>query len=183
MLQKYLSAEGYLFLNGLAHVTKLHPNAEIPFKEHQFDATWELTVIGRDENRVEDVFQDVNVFTTGISLKCPKGYHFEIIEHPQLYKAGYSMVGGPRIINPEDESEIKLPLMKFKETDDIELPFRAAVIILRQTEYMPIDSKGEAQNAKSGRGAAKEYASKEYEDEEPKKLGKGTRGRRRNNMF
>lgn len=114
---------------------KLHPNAEEPFKEVHSDVGYEISVVGREDNRVEDIYGDVNVFTTGLVLRAPKNYHFELLEHPQLYKTGYSLAGAPRIINPGDESEILLPLYKFKESEDLELPFRAAILVLRQTEY------------------------------------------------
>lgn len=171
---KYQSAEGYLYLNSTVTVKKLHPNAELPFKENQFDAAWELSVISRDENRVEDVLQDVNVFNTGISVSGPKNYHFEVIEHPQLYKAGYSLVGGPRIVNPEDDSEIQVPLMKFKECEDLELPYRAALLILRQTEHITIAAETIPQNKKSTTNLV-------VESSDQKK--KSTRSKRKTNIF
>jgi hypothetical protein len=178
MLAKYLSAEGYQFINGVVSVKKLHPDAEILFKENQYDAAWELTVISRDENRVEDSFQDVNVFNTGLSITGPKGYHFEVIEHPQLWKAGYSLVGGPRIVNPEDDSEIQIPLYKFREVEDIELPFRAALLIMRQTEHILINPEGVVKTKSKGKHRD------DYEDEEVShRKTRGTRSRRKNNMF
>lgn len=177
-MQKYLSAEGYHHLNGLLTFKKIHPNADLPCKESPHDAAWEITIIGRDENRVEDVFSDVNVFTTGLTVQPPKDYHVEILEHPQLYKTGYSFVGAPRVINPEDQSEILIPLFKFKEAEDLELPFRAALIILRQTEYIPITVAAEPNHTKKG---GRTTIIEEEEEAPPRRAvrGKG----KKSNMF
>lgn len=118
-------------------VTKYHPDAvDIGDRENFDDPYWVLPVVTRFENRVDDVLNDVNEFGTGLSLRAPKHYHLEIIEHPQLHKAGYSLVGGPRIITPAAaEQEIVLPLMKFREGDDISLPFEVAIVVMRETQY------------------------------------------------
>jgi len=118
-------------------VTKYHPDAEdIGSKENFDDPYWELPVVTRVDNRVDDVLGDVNEFGTGLALKAPKHYHLEIIEHPQLHKSGYSLVGGPRIITPAAAGdEIIIPLMKFREGDDIELPCRVAIVVMRETQY------------------------------------------------
>jgi hypothetical protein len=147
-------------------------------KEVQSDIGWELAVIGRDENRVEDVFQDVNVFTTGISVECPKGYHVEIVGHPALHKAGYTLMDSPKIINPDDRSEIKIPLYKFKEVEDLELPFRVALIVLRQSEYMmPYLEGGQSNTAQHVKNKGLRN-----DDDEPVKPRRGA-GRRKGNMF
>lgn len=166
MLKKNIAADGYAILNNTLNVVKLHPDAEEPFKENPRDVAWELTIIGREENRVEDVFTDVNVFTTGVQVTPPKNYHLEIVEHPQLYKAGYALAGGPRIINPSDTSEILVPLYKFKEVEDLELPFRAALLVLRQTEYIPTAIVAKSSSRRAGGGATKSRMAVEDMEEE-----------------
>lgn len=134
----YLDTEGYIRQFESVKVFKHHPNAEELTTEGKLNPTHELSVIGREEGRVEDVYGDVNVFTTGLSILAPKNFHAEIIEHPQLYKTGYSLVGGPRVVFPGDNGEILLPLYKFKEAEDLELPFRAAIIVFRPSLYFPV---------------------------------------------
>lgn len=121
-------------------VVKLHPEAEQPNKESPKDVGWILTVVGRDNNRIEDVQGDANLFTTGLQLKAPAHYHLEILEHPSLYKAGYSLAGSPRVIDPDNDEEVLLPLIKFKECDDLQLPFPAAIAVLRVTEYATVSA-------------------------------------------
>jgi len=192
MLKKNISADGYAILNNTLNVVKLHPDAEEPFKENPRDVGWELTIIGREENRVEDVFTDVNVFTTGVQVTAPKNYHLEIVEHPQLFKAGYALAGGPRIINPSDTSEILVPLYKFKEVEDLELPFRAAVLVLRQTEYIPTAVVAKSSSRRGATATTKsrmeeEAAEDEYVAEaEPSRRTTKSKGRgqaKSNHMF
>lgn len=182
MLKKNISAEGYGILNNVLSVVKLHPDAEEPFKEKPYDVTWDMTIIGRDENRVEDVYGDVNVFTTGLQITVPKNYHLEILEHPQLFKAGYTLAGGTRFINPDDKGEILVPLYKFKESEDLELPFRAAVLILRETQYIPVTTV-----AKTVTKRATQQTELYDDDEEPVPI-RRTKGKARgqtksNHMF
>jgi len=119
---------------------KLRPEAEIPSKENYKNVGHDLIVIARCDNRTEDVYGDANTFSTGLILKAPKNYHLEIVEHPSLHKAGYMLVGAPHIINPDSNEELILSLYKFKESEDLELPFRAALVILRVSEYASIQT-------------------------------------------
>jgi hypothetical protein len=131
---KYPSG-GQNMIRAAVMAKQLSPGAELPSKENVTDVGWNITVIARDENRVDDTYGDVNTFRTGLVLSAPQHYHLEIIEHPQLYKTGYSLAGGPIVINPGNEDELIIPLYKFRETDDIELPFVVALAVVRETEY------------------------------------------------
>lgn len=178
--QKIRSGDSLVLPNPIGFI-KLKPNAEAPFKENFKDVGHQITVIERTDNRIEDVYADVNTFSTGLSLTAPKHYHLEIIEHPDLYKAGYMLVGGPRVINPGNTEEIQLPLYKYKEVEDIELPFRAALIILRQTEYAPISTE----SLKKGYEEERYQETGSYSDRRMP-AGRGSRafiGSGRNGMF
>lgn len=139
MEAKVPNKNGVLMNKYAAACVKLSPEVELPAKERITDVGWDITVISRDANRSEDVQGDVNVYCCGISFRPPEHYHFELYEHPSLHKAGYSLMGAPRIINPEDEDEVKIPLFKFKDTEDLALPFPAAVAVLKVTEYAVMD--------------------------------------------
>lgn len=154
----------YLILKSFISYTKLKPTAEEPFKENIKDVGHQITVVERTDNRSEDVYGDVNLFSTGLSFKAPKHYHIEILEHPDLHKTGYTLIGGPRILNPGDDQEVVLPLYKYKEVEDLELPFRAALIVLRQTEYSTIASESYTREEE-----------KFYEERKPMGRGKQTK--------
>lgn len=115
---------------------KTLPNAEQPFKQRQSDVSLELTLVSRVDNRTEDNVGEVNLFDTGLSAVIPLGTYLEIIASPQLYKAGYMLAHGSHIIQPEDRNNIVVPLYKFKDGPDLELPFRAAQIVPRAAHYI-----------------------------------------------
>lgn len=121
-------------------VQKLHPKAEFPYKERVSDVGYNVTLIGRTENRAEDTINDVNEFNTGLNITPPKGYFLEVMVNSSLHKHGYTILGGSIIINPEDTGEVIVPLFKFKDGDDLVLPFKGVQLILRQAVYAHISN-------------------------------------------
>jgi len=116
---------------------KLHPQAEIPIKENLNDIGWDISLVNRTENRPEDTLNEINDFGTGLSFSPPDGYHLEIIATNSLHRHGY-MLCGPIIIDNTTRGELIVPLYKFRDIDDIELPFRAVRIIVRPTVYIHV---------------------------------------------
>jgi hypothetical protein len=173
-------AGGISILTSPITCTTTRPDAEAPFKENHKSVAWEVTIVGRTDNRAEDVYGDVNTFETGLVLNSPAGHHLEVIEHPALHKAGYMLIGGPIIIDPENTEELILPLYKYRESEDIELPFRAALLVLRATEYAPVLSV--AIKKKSRRTPQYED---EYEEPVPKPAARvgAKKGKTTNHMF
>lgn len=137
MSTKILSKGRYILQTPI-RVIKNHPDAEPPFKEDsEGDAGWDITIVARCDNRAEDTFSDVNTFSTGLIITPPAHYHAEVVAHPSLWKAGY-MLTNTIIINQDNKDELVLGLYKFREGDDLELPFRAGQLLLRLSEYSPI---------------------------------------------
>ncbi len=137
---KVRSGDILTITNTTVNYTKLKPNAENPFKDTYKNVGFQVTIVERCDNRTEDVNGDVNTFSTGLIIMPPQHYHVEVIENPNLYKTGYMLMGAPRIIEPNNHEELIIPLYKFKEAEDIELPFSAVVLVLRQTEYCPMNN-------------------------------------------
>ena len=144
---------GRQVLSSSMHVSLLHPDAEVPSRENETDVGLDITVVSRCDSRAEDYQQDVNTFATGLIIRPPRHYHVEIIAHPALYKAGYMLTGSPLIINPGNNEELILPLYKYKESEDLELPFRAAIAVLRITEYAGVAVEAGAAGKKQARAA------------------------------
>lgn len=138
-LNPKFSSNGMLVNPDPIVAVKIAPNAEVLKKEIETDAGWNVSAIARTDNREEDVFADVNLFSTGLILDPPKNFHIEVLEHPSLYKLGYSLLGGSRIINPGNKTEeLIIPLYKFKNVEDLALPVDICVIMLRETEYASV---------------------------------------------
>lgn len=137
---KVISSGIWVSQRPIAVVHKI-PDAETPFTDHITDPGYNLTIVQRCDNRTEDMCNDVNTFSIGMVITPPINYHVEIIPHPQLYKAGYMLLG-PLIIPPGNEEEVILPLYKFKDVSDLELPFVAGIMIVRETEYCSLHIDG-----------------------------------------
>jgi len=140
-MQKSKTFSNGIWLNQTpVDVSIKNPDAELPYKEVT-DPGYNLTIVQRCDNRTEDLTNEVNTFSTGLVLSTRIGSHLEIIPHPQLYKSGYMLVG-PLVISPNNKDEIILPLLKYKDAADLELPFAAAILLVRETEYHSLQVEG-----------------------------------------
>ncbi len=111
-------------------VIQLHPQAEVPTKD-EGDVGWVITLVGRTENRAEDDFGEMNGFCTGLQLCPPEGHYLEVVALPSLYKHGYNLTSGVIVIGPNNKDELVIPLMKFRESNDLELPIQAVQVIVK----------------------------------------------------
>nr|QBK85678.1 MAG: uncharacterized protein LCMAC101_02730 [Marseillevirus LCMAC101] len=109
----------------------LHPQAEIPVRENE-EVGWTITLIGRTDNRAEDDFGEMNGFCTGLQFCPPTGYYLEVIALPDLYKHGYNLASGAIVIGPGNKDELIIPLMKFRECNDLELPIQAVQVLVKK---------------------------------------------------
>jgi dUTP pyrophosphatase len=134
-----------------ARVKKLNPSAEVPYKERPSDIGFDVTLIGRTDNRTEDTTHEVGMFSTGLQIQPPAGYYFQVVARSSLHKAGYVLATGVSIIDPEYTGELLVPLIKFSDNaEDLELPFRAVQLVLcpaiyvifNLTDTMPITDRG-----------------------------------------
>lgn len=120
------------YIEGHSHFSLLDGQADRPAKKHPTHPALELVLIERTENRYEDIALDINEFRTGLHINPPKGYHYEVVADPKLYRHGYFLVNSPIVLDPDMIGEIIVPLYKFKESDDLSLPFTACQLILRK---------------------------------------------------
>ena len=134
------------------HVQKLHPGAEFPYRENPTDVGYDMTLVARTDNRAEDDTGDVNNFNTGIALTPPDGYYLEMVAMPALHKHGYMLATGTHIINPGFVGEIIVPLYKYKEAEDLELPFRAVQLVVKPALYAHLKSVSSLGSVDRGMG-------------------------------
>ena len=114
-------------------VKVLRPEVELPLHTSVDDIGYDVTLLNREENRAEDVYGDVNNFLTGISLPHNQLYYYEISAKQSLHRMGYMLPSG-RIMIKATNGELVIPLYKFKDVEDIELPFAAVQIIPKAYE-------------------------------------------------
>jgi len=120
------------YIKGHSHFTLLNGQADRPVKKHPNHPCLELVLTERTENRYEDIALDINEFKTGLTINPPDGYHYEVVADPKLYRHGYFLVNSPIVLDPNMTGEIIVPLYKFKENDDLSLPFTACQLVLRK---------------------------------------------------
>nr|QBK86603.1 MAG: trimeric dUTP diphosphatase [Marseillevirus LCMAC102] len=137
---KKRSTPNFKFIDGKINVYKTHPSAEFPFKENPSNIGYGVTLISRTENRAEDDTSDVNNFHTGIAISPPIDYYIEVIAKPSLHKHGYILANGVLVIEPDDKGELIIPLYKFKEAEDLELPFCGVQLMVRPAVHAHISS-------------------------------------------
>lgn len=160
-------------------VTKIHAEAQDLSKENPTDVGYPLTLIGRSENRIEDIVGEIGYFNTGLRITPPAGYHIEIVARNGLHKTGYEIPSGLLVFNPSFNSEIIVPLRKFKEAEDLELPYQAVEILLRPSVHAYIQGPG-ALGRRPGAAARRNV------DDEPQvqpKLAGKRGGQKGNHMF
>lgn len=134
------------FVDEKVSVRKIVPNAEYPIREHgSTDVTHDIILIGRTDNRSEDDTQEINAFRTGLIVTPPDGFYVQIVPHPDLHKHGYFLARNPMIIQPRCQNELVIPLYKFKEAEDLALPFTAVQMIVYRAVYAHVSDVSLAQ--------------------------------------
>ena len=104
-----------------------------PAKRNADSASYDVTLVGRKANRIDDRNYDVNDFNTGMWVNPPKGYYLEFRAADVLHGQGYNVMGGSVIIeHAETLTEVTIPLFKFKETSDLQLPCNCMKMILHE---------------------------------------------------
>ena len=121
----------------VAYVQTRHPHANIPELDCEESVCYNLDLVERCDGQTEDMVNNVTLFDTGIVIKPPEGFYFEIIPSPQLYKSGYMMASSIEVIEPNYRGNIMVPLLKFKDADDLKTPVIGAVKLLaRKANYI-----------------------------------------------
>jgi dUTPase len=126
-----------------ALVQLMHPHANVPVKTFDESIGYDVELVERCDGRTEDMVNDVTLFDTGLVIKPPEGYYFEMVARRSLYKEGYMMANGVEIIDPCYRGNVIVALYKFKDGDDIKLPFGAVQLIPRRAEYIYVGQSDE----------------------------------------
>jgi deoxyuridine 5'-triphosphate nucleotidohydrolase len=182
--------------SGTVHVQRVHPHASIPHKQYDTDVGFDMELVARCDGRTEDMVNDVTLFDTGLVVKPQEGYYVEIVARSSLHKFGYLLANSVGVIDPEYRGRIMVPLLKFRDGDDIKLPFKGVQMIIRKAEYVYVGEADEdiadeaTQRGTGGFGSTSEeqpegypgnsrvtFQEKEKVKEKPKKM----QNSRRNN--
>lgn len=119
---------------------KVNPSAQDIILSSDSDYGFQMSLVDRTDNRIEDEVNEVNIYTTGIRISAPPGFFVEIKAVKELWKSGYMIPGGSIYIQPEDWEEIIIPLFKYREGEDIDCPFDCLEVIIHKIQYTRVKS-------------------------------------------
>lgn len=100
----------------------------MPMRAHPTDAGFDVTII--------DVLKtqgDVTFYGTGIRVRPPDGFYFDLVPRSSISKTGYILANSVGIIDPGYTGEIIVALRKIDPgAKDLDLPIRIAQLIPRR---------------------------------------------------
>jgi dUTP pyrophosphatase len=72
------------------------------------------------------------VYDTGIIVRPPSGYYFDVVARSSLFKKGYMLGNAVGIVDPDYQGTIKLFLYKLGHAVPLELGERVCQMVIRQ---------------------------------------------------
>lgn len=116
----------------IAHVHKTRPDAILPSRAHASDSGFDLVLL-----EALKTVGDVTFYSTGISVRPPPGFYFDLVARSSLSKTGYMLANGVGIIDRDYTGEILVALRKVdKDAADLPLPAKVAQLIPRRWHDM-----------------------------------------------
>ena len=113
-------------------VRRVLPDAVVPFKVHESDVGYDLTII-KKHKQVNDV---VTLYDTGIQIQLEYGYYAEIVPRSSIIKSGYMLANSIGIIDNSYSGNLYVALAKIDpNAADIECPCRCVQLIIRKQEH------------------------------------------------
>ena len=107
--------------------------AVAPTKNNDSDSGFDVTLLGVEKN----VNKNVILCRTGLKVKPPEGYYFDLVPRSSIIKTGYMLANNIGIIDADYRGEILVPLIKVDDTmNDIEFPIRLAQLVPRKIHEM-----------------------------------------------
>ena len=118
----------------MIHFKKTRCDAVAPFKKIKSDSGYDLTVLQRIKT-----IGNVELYDTGIAVKPPSGYYFDLVPRSSIIKSGYILANSVGIIDADYRGSIKVPLIKIDDTKpNLETPIRLVQLIPRKIEHFEV---------------------------------------------
>jgi deoxyuridine 5'-triphosphate nucleotidohydrolase len=119
-----------------------------PRKAHVTDSGYDLWLVEKVSEENGMVMYD-----TGIAVKPPHGYYFELVGRSSISKSGYIMANSVGIIDSSYRGSLKVALIKVnKDMPDLELPCRLVQLIPRQFLHLDAMEVEELDTTARGEG-------------------------------
>lgn len=115
-------------------VRRLVKEARLPGKERVSDSGYDLTLL-YESKRIGDVV----LYGTGLVVKPPAGWYFDLVPRSSIIKRGYIVANSIGVIDRSYRGEILVPLIKVDpRAPDLELPARVAQLIPRPIVHFEV---------------------------------------------
>ena len=113
----------------------LNDNAVVPKKNNESDSGYDVTLLG-----ISKTYGKTILCHTGLAIKPPDGYYFDLVPRSSIVKTGYIQTNGVGIIDADYRGEILVPLTKIDENaEDLKFPIRLSQLIPRKVYYMNME--------------------------------------------
>lgn len=129
-------------------VKRVHPEAQLPAKDHVSDSGYDLTLI-YEKKRVGKTV----LYGTGLIVEAPFGWYFDVVPRSSIIKRGYILANSVGVIDRSYRGEIFVPLIKIDDdAPDLTLPARVAQLIPRPILHFPVAEARELSATRRGAG-------------------------------
>lgn len=114
-------------------ISKLSQIAVFPRKINESSPVYSLAIVQREDNRAEDTAYRVEKFMTNLSFNIPEDHYIEITANSLLHDQGYFLAQGTIVLGPGENDELVIPLYKYAEMADLELPSEVLQFIVKKS--------------------------------------------------
>ncbi len=128
---------------------KTREDAVIPTRAHPSDVGYDLTVI----EYIKQLHFYTYLYDTGIAVKPPKGYYFEIVPRSSISKTGFFLANNTGVIDPSYTGSCKIALAAndcFLKR--LQPPFKVCQLILRPALYPDFEEVESLDDTERGEG-------------------------------
>lgn len=110
-------------------VVKTTKDAITPALAFPSDIGYDLTAISIYKEKENDTI----LYETGIKVKPPHGYYFEIVPRSSISGSGYMLANSVGIIDPHYTGSLKIALIKVRDNaDTLIMPFCICQLVLKK---------------------------------------------------
>jgi dUTP pyrophosphatase len=144
--------------NLTAQFKKTREDAVIPTRAHPSDVGYDLTAVAVEKNFVHGNMTAgiaTWIYDTGIAVKPPDGYYFEIVARSSIYKTGWFLANGVGTIDPSYTGSIRIALNPIANFDIIQPPippFKICQLVLRPALYPILEEVEDLDDTERGEG-------------------------------
>lgn len=114
----------------------MHPNASAPKRAHPDDVGYDLVAL-EALPAAPGWPEPVTLLETGVSVRPPPGFYFDLVPRSSLAKTGYMLANGIGVIDPAYQGSIKVPLIRVDpNAPPLQLPARLVQLVPRRVHAL-----------------------------------------------